>query len=199
MKTYEYSLTIKFRLFFSKVYQTDWSSQESSARLGDAILSLASSLGSSRLSWWSIGLFEWSRWPLASFDEIMWPSSFAPGIAFNQGTSIVGDGSFGWQYGKMDNRNFISWRIIWIPKNMSLFSRGTFFHCRKIRVIRPLTGFDGRQCLPVACHRNSVSNSFKNSSGTWTLHSGLPACSPNFNPIENIWSLWKLFEEVSST
>ena len=99
----------------------------------------------------------------------------------NQGTSIVGDGSFGSQYGKMDYLNFI-W--IWIPKDMSLFSRGTFFHCRKIWMIRPLTGFDGRQCPPVACHRNSVSNSFKNRWGTWTLHSGLSACSPNFNPIE---------------
>ena len=43
----------------------------------------------------------------------------------NQGTNIVADGSFVQQYGKMEDLNFISWKIIWIPKDMSLSPRGS--------------------------------------------------------------------------
>ena len=91
---------------------------------------------------------------------------------------------------------------------MSLFPRGTFFHCRKIWVIdhRPFTGYDGRQCPPVACHRNSVSNSFKNRSDTWTPHT--VACPRMFSelqfyckrlePLEALWGSHFDLEMTSS-
>ena len=107
---------------------------------------------------------------------------------------VAADISFGRQYGKMADLEELH-----IQRN-NMNTEGYIIVLQ--RHFLPLSQNLGDLVLmedTARCHRNSVSNSFKNHSGIWNLYSGLPACSPNFNPIENVWSLWKLCEELIST
>ena len=65
------------------------------------------------------------------------------------------DCSFGRQYGTMADLSFISRGKTWIPKDMSLFWRGIFFHCA---VIRQLIGF-WWMTMPVATEARSLIHS----------------------------------------